>query len=73
MGSIFENATIIQKNGVKQLHAAILVMDKGIYTGILKTQNGKEQQFEEHSYIPRDQIEKVVVCNESGTLQDIEI
>ncbi|MBN1280026.1 MAG: hypothetical protein JXA00_00080 [Candidatus Thermoplasmatota archaeon] len=73
MNKIFEQATIVQKNGVKHLFDAIMVTDKGIYTGALKSFSTKEEEFEEHSFIPRDQIEKILIVTEQGKPKEIDV
>ena len=73
MESIIEHATIIQKNGVKKLHDAIRITDKGIYTGELQQTNDAHQIFKEHSFIPHDQIKKISVINKEGKYRDIDL
>ena len=73
MENIIKKAIVIQNNGMKQLYDAILVTQKGIYTGSIKTINKGEQEFEEHSFIPRDQIKKIMIFNEHGKSKDIDL
>jgi hypothetical protein len=72
MEHIIENVTIFYKNGSKQLFEAILVTEKGVYIGQLRSKNGIHEDFEDHSFIPRDQIQKLSV-SEKGKLRDIEL
>lgn len=71
--SIIKNVTIIQKNGEKQLHDAILVTDKGIYTGSINRHKQGAQIFEEYGFIPRSQIERITAYNKQGKPRDIEL
>ncbi len=73
MKNIIENATITQKNGVRQIYDAVQITKKGIYTGriIIKMEEGAE--FEGSGFIPRSQIQKITVCNEHGRLRDIDL
>jgi len=73
MKHIIENATILYKNGVKQICDAIHITKKGIYTGRISTKQTQEAVFEDHGFIPRDQIEKIVVFNEHGKAKEIDI
>ena len=72
MKNIVENATILQKNGVKQIYDAIHITKKGIYTGRVITTSKKREVFEDHGFIPCDQIEKITVYNDHGKLKDID-
>jgi hypothetical protein len=73
MENIIENATILYTNGVKQLYDAVLITEKGIYIGRLRSKKGMHKDFEDHSFIPRDQIQKITVSNDKGKLRDIKI
>ena len=73
MKNIVENATILYKNGLKQLCDAICITKKGIYTGRIIKKSEKEGVFDDHGFIPRDQIEKIIVLNEHGKAKDIDI
>jgi hypothetical protein len=73
MKNIIENATILHKNGLKQIYDAIYITKKGIYTGCIITKNEDREVFEDHGFIPRDQIEKITVCNEQGKVKDIDL
>jgi hypothetical protein len=72
MKNIHHNATVLQKNGLKQLFDAIIITDKGIYTGIVNIKNEGKEKFEEHGFIPRDQIEKIMVFNKGRKQRDID-
>jgi hypothetical protein len=65
MKDIIENATIIYKNGFKEICYAISISDKGVFTGYLKS-NSEVEKFICNSFIPRDQIEKIIVFYENG-------
>ena len=70
--NILENATITQKNGVTHLYDAIKLSEKGIYTGKINIKNTQEPYFKEHSFIPRDQVNKITIFSKDGTPQDID-
>ena len=71
MENVLENATIIQKSGDKLHFDAIVITEKGIYTGWIKSVNNT-QKFEDYHFIPRDQIDKILICNTQGKLEDID-
>jgi len=73
MKNIIENASILQKNGVIQIYDAIHMTKKGIYTGRIITTQEEGEVFEDHGFIPRDQIQRITICNEHGKLKDIDI
>ncbi len=73
MKQIIENATILHKNGVKQIYDAICITKKGIYTGCIIATYEEGDMFEDHGFIPRDQIQKIMVFDEDGKLKDIDI
>jgi len=71
--NIIENVTLNYKNGEKQLANAIRITDKGIYLCHLLSSNGKVNHFEDHSFIPLDQIEQISFCNDKGKTQDVDL
>jgi len=73
MKNIIENATIIQKNGLKKIYDAIQITKKGVYTGFIITKNEDGQVFEDNGFIPHDQIQKITVFNEHGKTKDIDL
>jgi hypothetical protein len=72
MKNVHQNATIIQKNGLKQLFDAIVITKKGIYTGVINIKNDGAEKFEEHGFIPKDQLEKITILNKEGRQKDID-
>lgn len=72
MKNIIENATILHKNGFKQIYDAIYITKKGIYTGRIVTIEEGEV-FEDNGFIPRDQIQKITICSEQGKIKDIDL
>ena len=72
MKNYHENATIIQKNGLKQIFDAIVITKKGIYTGVINIKNERAEKFEEQGFIPKDQIEKIMIFNREGRQKDID-
>jgi hypothetical protein len=73
MKEIIENVTIFQKNGVKQVCDAIRITKKGIYTGRIITTTEEREIFEDHGFIPRDQIERITICNDHGKVKGIDL
>jgi hypothetical protein len=71
MQDIIENVEIIYVNGTKEIYDAISITDKGVYTGKIKTKNQNIEEFVNHSFIPRDQIKKIIFFNNSGRYEDI--
>ena len=72
MQNIIENATIIQKNGGKKIYDAIQIMANGVYTGVFRSEKNHQSIFVHHSFIPKDQIQKIVFFDGSGKLIDID-
>ena len=72
MKPIIENATILYKSGGKQMFDAISITKKGIYTGRIIIRDEQEDVFEDHGFIPRDQIDRIMVCNEHKKARDID-
>ena len=70
MNDLIENATIIYKNGLKKTCEAISITEKGVYTGFIKSSNNKE--FVNNSFIPMDQIKKILVFAENGKLKNLD-
>ena len=70
MKKIIENATILYKNGLKQIYDAIYITKKGIYTGHIITKKEDGEEFEDYGFIPTDQIERITICNEYGKIKD---
>jgi hypothetical protein len=72
MKHIIENATILYKNGVKQICDAIHITKKGIYTGRIIANHEQEAVFEDYGFIPHDQIQRITICSEQGNIKDID-
>ena len=74
-GNIIEDATIIFRNGDTELFDAILISEKGVYVGSMKSLNlekNSSNEFEEYRFIPRDQIDKIMVCKNLKNPLDID-
>ena len=71
--NIYKNAIIIYNSGEKQIHDAVYVTKKGIYTGRIITATTELEEFDDQGFIPRDQIQKITVCNNHGKSRDIDI
>jgi len=72
MQNIIENATITYKNGIKELCDAISITEKGVYTGQVNSIAVNEKGFIVHSFVPKDQIRKIIIFNENGESKDID-
>jgi hypothetical protein len=72
MDNIFENTTIIYKNGIKKRYNAISLTNQGIYIGEIQLKEGKNEFFANHTFIPYDQIEKIKFYDENGNYKDID-
>jgi hypothetical protein len=70
MEKIIENATIIYKNGLRRIFNAISIQNKGVYIGFIKNNNYRTH-FINHSFIPIDQIKKIVFFNDKGKNENI--
>jgi len=72
MSNVIENATIIYMNDLKEIFDAIILKENGIYTGHIKLLNEDKKEFINHSYIPRNQIKKIIFLTEDGEIKDID-
>ena len=53
----------------------ILISEKGVYVGSMKSLNlekNSSNEFEEYRFIPRDQIDKIMVCKNLKNPLDID-
>ena len=71
MNDLIENATIVYKNGLKKICEAISITEKGVYTGFIKSSNENKEKFVNNSFIPLDQIKKIMIFNENGKLKNL--
>jgi hypothetical protein len=72
MQNIIENATIYYKNGFKEIYDAISIIDKGVYTGKIKSIDTNGGGFIHHKFIPKVQIQKIIFLNKNGKSKDID-
>ena len=61
MKDILENVTIIYKNGLREIFNAISIVNRGVYTGQIKKINNNDIEFVNHSFIPKDQIDRILI------------
>ena len=71
MNDLIENATIVYKNGFKKICEVISITEKGVYTGFIKSSNANKEEFVNNSFIPLDQIKKIMIFNENGKLKNL--
>lgn len=62
MEKIIENATIYYKSGSKEIYDAISIVEKGVYTGEIKSIE-KDEKFIQKKFVPIDQIQKIIFFN----------
>jgi hypothetical protein len=72
MKKIIENATIHYKNGEKLIYDAIQITNKGIYTGRI-IRHHEKVEFQDNRFIPRDEIQQIMIFNEQGNVKHIEL
>jgi hypothetical protein len=65
MEDIIENVTILFENGVKKIYEAIAITKNGVLTGHIQDVKNKGKEFVNYSFIPRDQIQKLIVMDEN--------
>jgi len=73
MQVLIENATIIYKNGLKKIYEVISITEKGVYIGEIKSINDNRESFIHHGFIPKNQIQQIMVVTEKGKVRDIEL
>lgn len=72
MKYIIENATIIYKNGSEKIFRAIKIKELGVWIGKIDSKNGINKNFLKYSFIPNDQIQKIMYFDQNGKLKDID-
>ena len=72
MKDILENVTIIYKNGLREIFNAISIVNRGVYTGQIKKINNNDIEFVNHSFIPKDQIDRILIFNSNGESKNID-
>ena len=70
MNDLIKNATIIYKNGFRRICDVISINEKGVYIGFIKSSEGKDV-FVNNSFIPVDQIKKIIVFKRNGRFRNI--
>ena len=70
MKNIIENATIVYKSGFRKICEVISITEKGVYAGFIKSSEKKEV-FVNNSFIPIDQIKKIIIFKENGKFKNI--
>ena len=73
MQNIIENATVVYKNGLKKICEAISMTEKGVYIGYIKPKNENDEEFVNHSFVPKDQIQNILFFSENGKLKNIKV
>ena len=72
MEKIIENATIVYKNGLRKIVDALSITQNGIYVGRIDSEKEKNEKFVNHSFIPKNQIQKIQFLDSKNKLQDID-
>jgi hypothetical protein len=70
MSDLIENATIVYKNGFRRICEVISISEKGVYTGFIKSSRNKDV-FVNNSFIPTDQIRKIIILKRDGKIKNI--
>jgi hypothetical protein len=70
MNDLIMNATIFYKNGFRRICDVISITEKGVYTGFIKSFE-KKDVFVNSSFIPIDQIRKIIVFKRNGRFRNI--
>jgi hypothetical protein len=70
MNDLIKNATIFYKNGFRRICDVISITDKGVYIGFIKSSE-KKDVFVNNSFIPVDQIQKIIVFKSNGRFRNI--
>jgi len=73
MEKIIENATIFYKNGIKVFYDAISISESGVFIGNKKTKNNTTEKFVNHTFIPRNQIERIIIFDKQRKIIDIDL
>ena len=67
----FKNATIFFKNGEKQLCDVVSITEKGVHTGHINNTIDESESVIRHGFIPKYQIEKIIIGPSKGTIKEI--
>ena len=70
MNDLIENVTIVYKNGFRRLCEVISITENGVYTGFIKS-SSKKDVFVNNSFIPNDQIRKIIILKRDGKIKNI--
>jgi len=68
---ILKNAIITYNNGEKEIFDAILITEKGIFTGVIKMNDNYSEDFIDNGLISKKEIKNIIVFYKEGRSQTI--
>ncbi len=69
--NIYKNAIVTYNNGEKEIFDAIVITDKGIYTGLIRLNKNYQEEFIDDGLISKENIQKIIVLDKEGISKDI--
>ena len=69
----FDNATIFLKNGGKKCCDVITVTSKGVFTANISSSADGRSYVIDNGFVPKDQIEQVLISSMNGTIKEISL
>jgi adenine deaminase len=72
MEEIIENGTIVFKNGSKKSYDVLSLTKTGVFTGHIKESTNYNKKFIDQGFIPKDQIQKILVLNKHSRWTEID-
>jgi len=69
--NLYKNAIVTYNNGEKEIFDAIVITEKGIYTGFIRLNKDRHEKFIDDGLISKENIQKIVVLDKEGTSKDI--
>ena len=70
--NILENAIVTYVNGEKEIFDAIMITDKGVYTGFIRLNKDHCEEFIDDGLISKENIQKIIVLDKKGISKDID-
>jgi hypothetical protein len=70
--NIYKNAIVTYINGEKEIFEAIVITDKGIYTGFIRLNKDYQEEFIDDGLISKENIQKIIVLDKEGISKDID-
>jgi hypothetical protein len=70
--NLYKNAIITYNNGEKEIFDAIVISDKGIYTGFIRLNKDHSEEFVDDGLISKENIQKIIVLGKEGITKNID-